>query len=650
MAPTPEERIEKLEIRIESLSKKIDSLSKNMDKASSGIGESDNLLGDLSKTLGNVVIKSAEFALNINEQYKYAEKLALESKKTAINIGLSTKRSHQFTKSFNSAYSELAKFGFEASEVKTIMSEFSDSSGRARIMNPNEVKNIGLISKSLGLGTENVTEMTERMELMGINSEKSFKFLENLTIESQKLGLNASKVAKSLSNNFGKMSRMSFSNGVKGMTEMAKLAVKMRIDVSEMLGMSDKFYQPEAAIEAAANLQLLGGDIAKAFGDPFETMYLARNKPEELAKKLQDMTENMIQFNSETGEYEFPAEVKMQLKAAGDQLGVNVDSLIDMARQSSKIKDIKMKVSSNIIDEDMREGIASLARLNEEGNWVIDMAKGPPLELEDVGMEDAAEILAAPKDADDAIMDIARNSMTTNEILSNLEESIKAGLTANNNLYELIEDISRPTINTSIDGVAKVVSSIGGLLENTVLGDLKTKYTKLAENLGISTGKIFEEKLSNLDNIINSGLSDIKFEDLFTDSINTNTINQEGTTRTDAGEDLKIKKSNDFIVRNDGTKVNFNNQDDIIGAKKGGPLDKLIDKTTNIPGINIPNKMEFGDIKINGTIQVKSDNGVLGNVDMNKLQPMIQKMIISHLNGTFRDGGVPSGKQFIDNL
>ena len=53
--------------------------------------------------------------------------------------------------------------------------------------------------------------------------------------------------------------------------------------------LKSKIYEPDFRID-----EMLGGDIAKAFGDPFETMYLARNKPEELAKKLQDMTENMV--------------------------------------------------------------------------------------------------------------------------------------------------------------------------------------------------------------------------------------------------------------------------------------------------------------------------------------------------------------------
>ena len=161
------------------------------------------------------------------------------------------------------------------------------------------------------MGSE-VAQMTESFNLMGVSTEKMNELVFDTFKTSQSMGLSATKVVKVLQQNMGQMQSFSFSNGVKGMTEMAKQAVKMRLDVSDVLQMSDKFYQPEAAIEAAANLQMLGGDIAQAFGDPFETMYLARNKPEELAKKVGEMTENMMQFNEETGEFDMPAEVRMQ--------------------------------------------------------------------------------------------------------------------------------------------------------------------------------------------------------------------------------------------------------------------------------------------------------------------------------------------------
>jgi len=35
---------------------------------------------------------------------------------------------------------------------------------------------------------------------------------------------------------------------------------------------------------------------------------------------------------------------------------------------------------------------------------------------------------------------------------------------------------------------------------------------------------------------------------------------------------------------------------------------------------------------------------------MASLKPQIEKMIINHMNGTFRDGGVPSSKQATDYM
>jgi hypothetical protein len=310
MATPTEQDIKDLQKQIDDLNTKLDEMSDNMDKidrssssVSKNIGDSNNLLKDAVLSVKNISTEFRKFATDSKAQYEWAEQLAEKSKETAVNIGISVGRSQEFTKSFNRATSEVQKFGGSASDVQSIMEEFGENSGRARIISPEEVSNIFLLTKGLNLTNQSAGALLERMDLMGVSVNNSNELLNSLTVESQKLGLNASKVAQTLANNFDKMSNMSFKGGVKGMTEMAKLAVQMRMDVGDMLGMAEKFYEPEQAIEAVANLQMLGGDIAEAFGDPFETMYLARNKPEELAKKVQTMTENMIQFNEETGEY-----------------------------------------------------------------------------------------------------------------------------------------------------------------------------------------------------------------------------------------------------------------------------------------------------------------------------------------------------------
>jgi hypothetical protein len=60
--------------------------------------------------------------------------------------------------------------------------------------------------------------------------------------------------------------------------------------------------------------------------------------------------------------------------------------------------------------------------------------------------------------------------------------------------------------------------------------------------------------------------------------------------------------------------------------------------------------MEFGNLNITGRIEVVSPDGSANGMDMSSLKPQIEKMIISHMNGSFRDGGVTSSKQATDYM
>ena len=649
-----EKEIEKLKEQIKEINEQLKEMDGNMQKvneqseySAKKIGETGDLLKDAVSSVKSISTEFRKFATDTKEQYKYAEGLAEMSKKTATNIGLSVGRSKDFTKSFNRATAEVSKFGYGASDVSNIISEMVEQSGRVRIISPEEVSNIAKISKALSMDVDTTTQLFEQMDLMGVSSEKFYEHINNITKDSQKIGINASQVVKQLQNNMESTSRMSFKNGVKGMTEMAKLAVQMRSNVSEMLGMADKFYEPEQAIEAVANLQMLGGDVAEAFGDPFEAMYLARNKPEELAKKVKAMTENMVQFNEETGEYELPAEAIMTLKSAGDQIGLNTDSIIDMAKQSSKIKDIKMNVSGNITDDDMREGLASMAKM-KDGKWVVDF-NGEEIGIEDIGVDMAEKMLAAPKDEEDAIMQMAMNSMTTNDILKNILEAMKAGYVAETNVYELTEDIMRPGMEALMAGAEKQVEKTIEYLQTTPYGKLREMMLDQAKQLGLSTGegvmKIFE---GNFAQDLAKALKDLNLE--------TNLENILKQLQNMGGEDI-IKKPqdpnvhHDFMIRSSGELTSFTNEDDVIGAKKGGPLDKLMDKglPSNMNS-SFPSKIEFGKIDISGKIEISSPDGSSKNIDMSSLKPMIEKTIISHLNGTFRNGGVASSKEATDYM
>ena len=397
--------------------------------------------------LSNVVKNYADFAKNTEDQLIRGEKIAEQYKDLAINIGMAAGRSNEMTESFQRSLVVISKLGFSAQELNQMIDTFDEKSGRARILDVSEADNISKIVKGMDLSVAGASELAEVFDLMGVSTSDMYNHLNTIVKDSQSIGLNSNKVVAVLQQNMERMQRMSFSSGVKGMTEMAKQAVKMRADVGDLLAMSQKFYEPEAAIEAAANLQMLGGSIAAAFGDPIEMMHLARNEPQKLAEKVGEMTKNMVSFNKATGVFDIPAETVMNLQTAGEALGMGKDSLIDIAKQTSKIEAIKMDVSGNILEEDTREGIASLARMDKTGNWVVDFA-GAEQKISDIGPDMAKKILSAPKEEEDAIMLSAQYAMTNSEILTNIEESAKNQLTMATMLYPLQEAFMKASLET----------------------------------------------------------------------------------------------------------------------------------------------------------------------------------------------------------
>ena len=580
-----------------------------------------------------------EFTKSSGKQFDLAQKIAKVYKGLGKSIGMTGESSKLLEQSFKGALPSSIEMGISAEELSSIYSKISENTGRVSSLTSKDAETIAAISASMDLSVTDAAEMSESFMLMGLTTEKIEKNILDTYKSSQSMGLNATKVIKVLQQNIGSMQSYSFANGVKGMTEMAKQAVKMRLDVSDVLNMSEKFYQPEAAIEAAANLQMLGGDIAKAFGDPFETMYLARNKPEELAKRVGEMTENMMQFNEETGEYEFPPEVRMQLKSAGEQLGINTEKMIEMARQTSKIKDIKMKFSS-VDDNDMRENLASLAKYSEEKGEFVIQHKGEELGLDKITDGMAEEIMKENQSSDANLKDIAVNTQVMADRMTNFKESKEAQIATATNLYEIMADevfsedglfgklkdnvdaFTKPYIDKAAQFFAKEI----GDTDTTSFNDTLTAMQDLGKEIKEGVIKSLEDlnkKLQDFDVIISKG-----------GGKESDVINKKDL--------VSLPGSNGRVLSGEFGSFSLDDRDLIVA----GDPNKLLGGNSS----GLPSKMEFGNLNISGRIEIVSPNGSATNLDMSSLKPQIEKMIINHMNGTFRDGGVPSSKQATDYM
>lgn len=646
-----------LKKEISSLEGEFESLGKTTKSFATDIGGSfgsvkENILG-----LGESMVK---FTTDTKRQYDLAKDLAEAYKSTNLALGLSVGRSKEFSDVFKESVANIAEFGGEISDAQSIFKDFIDESGRSRIINPEDVENIFLLQKTTGMVGSESAKMYEMFDLMGKSLSDVNKEMETLIKDSQSIGLNSSKVINTLANNLNTMQTYSFVNGVKGMTEMAKQAVKMRLDVSDILGMSEKFYQPEAAIEAAAQLQLLGGDIASAFGDPFTVMYEARNKPEELAKRVQNMTENMIQFNEESGQYELPAEARMQLKAVGDQLGININNMVEMSRQTAKMKDVKMELSdSELFTEEQMEGIANMAKMTDEGfkvDLIGDDGKRIEKNIKDLTSGEVEMLLRAPKDEEDYMDQMVYNSMTTNEILTSIKDQFEKSFVSTVDVYEVMEELSKGSIKNIRDlgaglgekstdkfddsEIKKLVGFVG---ENTVesLNSLTENFKdSVLEMFGDSSIEILKKSFEEKDFKINSnGVINIS---------NNKPSTAEENQKSNVGEGKKV---GDFLSRNDGSVTSFSSMDDVIGAKSGGPIDKLLNSV--LPNKQISVVEVKGNPKIDININSNNPNMNFTSEQMEQITNVAMKSILSTFNnGGSIDGGNQSqnSKGFEQNL
>lgn len=583
-----------------------------------------------------------EFLVDSTKQLKLAEDMARSYKKIGVEIGMTGKNAKFMEQSFKGALPAMLEMGLSADDLSSIYTDISNATGRVSTLTKEDAIRIGAVAESMDMSASESASMAESFMLMGVSTEKMESHILETYKSAQSMGLNATKVIKTLQSNMSSLQSYSFANGVKGMTEMAKQAVKMRLDVSDVLNMSEKFYQPEAAIEAAANLQMLGGDIAEAFGDPFETMYLARNKPEELAKKVGEMTENMMQFNEETGEYEFPAEVRMQLKAAGEQLGINTDKMIEMARQTSKIKDIKMKFSS-VGDDEMKESLASMAKF-KDGKFVIETEEFGDLGLDQVTDDMAKSIMEANQTSEESLRDVATNTKVMSDQLTNMQAGAQAKVAGLTNIYELTADEVAPVLQSMKDGMDSLATEYINKADVFIKDMFKNNE---GDKSSIDTAM---EEMQKLGTEIKDGT--IKsFQDLTKSSEKlAETLDLKGEN-TPSGNTDDLNVNNDFLSRADGRVTKFTSEDDIVGAKKGGPIDRLLG--SGLPSndtASSSSKIEFGSLNISGRIELVSPDGSTNNMDMASLKPSIEKIVINHLNGTFRNGGVPSSKESTDYM
>jgi len=307
----------------------------------------------------------------------------------AADIGLAKVDSKQLLINFTEMTDTAMRFGGSMEDVVKMIGGFTEVTGKNRLINSEDVENLTKLGLGTNLGIDGATKLAAEFDNLGISIDEVTKSTNTARDLGAKLGLNVGKILSQYQQLVVGLTGFQMKSGLDNMVKLATQATQLRMDITQISQkMSDSFFEPEGAVEAAAKMQVLGGQFAEKFGDAFELMYKAQNTPEEFAKDLMDATKGLAQKNSDGIFYIPPAQMRI-LKEAATGLGVDFEQMKNGAIEQAKLADkmnalTKMGVGGMFSDQD-KMALSNLIRFDDkQKGYVIKNSKGADTLLENL--------------------------------------------------------------------------------------------------------------------------------------------------------------------------------------------------------------------------------------------------------------------------
>ena len=346
---------------------------KHIEKTEKGIGsevEKTNKWRRRSVDIGREVVNQLKSGWNYLQQQ---DKII---KSTILSLGLSGTKAELLRQSFEQSAGYVARLGGDLQDVQNIIGGFADETGRARVLSSQMIQDVVAIGKGTGLGVEQATRLAAQFEFMGLDARATMEYVQGVVDTSERMGVNTTKVLKSVSDNFKKLSTFTFQQGVKAFGKMAADAEKTRVSMATALNVAEATRGLESVIDLAANLQVMGGEFAKM--DPLAWLYTVRNEPEKINEQLSKMTAGIytLRRNSEGVFEKFisPAD-RDRLSSVAKSLGIAQEEMFEIAQRRLDLSLMEKEMAGLGLSSREKELIQGAAIFNTEtGKFQVRLA------------------------------------------------------------------------------------------------------------------------------------------------------------------------------------------------------------------------------------------------------------------------------------
>ena len=365
IAALEEESLNATRERKTEIDKEIASLKKQ-EAQLKGINKELSNTKNLLKAAGNSAVQAFKGLLpSLTEVIQKALELDDITRKTAGNLGMSGNAFHSMKMATEEARQSAIKWNQPLDYAVHAIKSYNEETGRLVQLTTQQYDQIAQVSLQTGMAAEEVATMAGQMEAFGMGATQAVQMIADIQSMSEQMGVNAGKVIKKVQQNLGLLNKMNFRGGIQAMTKMAAFSEKFKISMESIAGVSEKVFRPEGAVEAAAQLQMMGGSLAQ-LGDPFQLMYQARNAPEELMKSITKAASASATFNKETGEFQMSAHELDRMREAASALGMDYSELVQTAKQASKMEYMEKFLPSGMDKKD-KDMILGMAQMTKDG-------------------------------------------------------------------------------------------------------------------------------------------------------------------------------------------------------------------------------------------------------------------------------------------
>jgi hypothetical protein len=388
--------------------------------------EQDKLIkkGTLSvKALAKAVTNDLGRGLKDNFKWFLEQDKAVRS--TQLSMGILSNQSKAFSQNIYKASVRTQILGVSAKDLAEIQKDYSEDIGRSVVLSQQGLEAMAEMAKGTTLNAEGAAQLAANMENFGISAEGARDIVQETVDAAHRMGVNASKVTKNMLNNMKMAQKYHFKGGVRGMIDMATRAAKFRLDMEAIAGFADQLFTPEGAIDAAAQLQVLGGEWAK-LADPFSLMYQARHDIDALHKSVIEATKGTAQFNKETGEFEISGMELHRLREVAKATGMDFESLAESAKEAAKYTEIKSRIRADI-DPKYHDFLTSVATYNEKkGQYFLEI-NGDTKAISDLTAASESQLKALVEQKE-TLKTRAKEAQSFDEIWKNLKDTFRSTL------------------------------------------------------------------------------------------------------------------------------------------------------------------------------------------------------------------------------